>query len=119
MQEPKDRIADLARTQLAPHERRDIDGKRAAVIVLDAEGRVRLWNLAAAPLFGVAAGDATSRPFADLARGRLGAATDRILAAVRARTPIRVTAADGALAVAVLPDDAGDLIVVRPADGDA
>jgi PAS domain S-box-containing protein len=110
------RLAGLSRDRLEPPERRDIEDRRAAVILVDLAGRVRLWNLAAAPMFGVAAGDATGRSFAELARRRLGPATDPILEAVRARTPIRVTTQDSALAIAVLPDEGGSLIVVRPAD---
>lgn len=99
--------------ELALSEIEDIRSLRAAVIVLEANGRVRLWNVAAHPIFGVSVGDATNKNFADIARRRLGASVDGVLGALAAQRPLRTLADGGALAVSVLPDPTGNVIVVR------
>jgi PAS domain-containing protein len=92
----------------------DLANLKAAVIVLDRQGRVRLWNLAARPIFGIAAGDATDRPFEEVAGARLGRAVDRVMDAVAARRPARILADHGLLAISVMPNSRGNVIVVRP-----
>jgi PAS domain-containing protein len=100
---------------LPPRDIADIRSLEAAVIVLDPSGRVRLWNLAAGPIFGITAGDAANRVFAEIARGRLGAAVDHVLTALRSRRSLRTIASEGTLAVSVLPRHHDNVIVVRPA----